>query len=68
MSLNDSIANTLTLIRNACRAKHESVDVPCSSMAKAIVEILKQEGYIENYRVSEDNKQGALRIYLRYSQ
>jgi len=66
MSLTDPIANTLTSIRNACSAKHESVDVPSSSMTKAIAEILKQEGYIENYRFSEDNKQGVLRIYLRY--
>ena len=66
MSLTDPIANTLTLIRNASKAKHESVDVPSSKMTKSIAEILKQEGYIENYRFSEDGKQGILRIYLRY--
>lgn len=66
MSLTDPIANTLTLIRNATRARHESVDVPSFKMAKAIAEILRQDGYIENYRFSEDGKQGILRIYLRY--
>ncbi len=66
MSLTDPISNTLTLIRNATRARHESVDVPSSKMVKAIAEILKQNGYIENHRFSEDGKQGILRIYLRY--
>lgn len=66
MSLTDSISNSLTLIRNASRARHESVDIPSSKMIKAIAEILKQDGYIENYRFSEDGKQGILRVYLRY--
>lgn len=67
MSLTDPIANVLTLIRNACRAGYENVDMPSSEMSKSIAEILKQEGYIENYRFSQDGKQGILRIYLRYS-
>lgn len=54
------------MIRNATRAGHESVDVPSSTMAQSIAAVLKQEGYIENYRFSEDGKQGILRIYLRY--
>ena len=66
MSLNSSVANMLTMIRNACRARHESVDIPSSNMLKSIAETLKQEGYIENYRFSEDGKQGILRVYLRY--
>ncbi|MFC1646635.1 30S ribosomal protein S8 [Candidatus Omnitrophota bacterium] len=66
MSLTDPISNSLTLIRNATRARHESVDVPSSKIVKAIAELLKQDGYIENYRFSEDGKQGILRIYLRY--
>lgn len=66
MSLTDPIANTFTLIRNASRARHESVDVPSSRMVKALADILKQDGYIENYRHSEDGKQGVVRIYLRY--
>lgn len=66
MSLTSPIANMLTSIRNAYRAKHESVDISSSKMAISIAKILKQEGYIENYRFSEDKKQGILRIYLRY--
>jgi small subunit ribosomal protein S8 len=66
MGLTDPIANCLTLIRNASRARHESVDIPSSNMVKAIADILKQEGYIENFRFSEDGKQGILRVYLRY--
>ncbi|MDD5005550.1 MAG: 30S ribosomal protein S8 [Candidatus Omnitrophica bacterium] len=66
MSLTDSISNTLTLIRNASRARHENVDIPSSGIAKAILDILKQNGYIENYRFSEDGKQGVLRVYLKY--
>lgn len=66
MALTSSIGNVLTIIRNGCRAHHESVDVPSSNMAKAVVEVLKQEGFIENYRYSDDGKQGTLRIYLRY--
>lgn len=66
MSLTDPIANTFTCIRNATRAHHESVDVPSSKMVMALAEVLKQDGYIENYRHSEDGKQGILRIYLRY--
>lgn len=66
MSFNDSIANMLTLVRNASRAKHEKVDIPNSRMLEALADILKEEGYIENFRVIKDNKQGILRIYLRY--
>jgi len=66
MSLTDSIANMLTLIRNASKAKHEYVDIPSFNMAKAIAQILKDDGYILNFRISENNKQGILRVYLRY--
>ncbi|MDD5618177.1 MAG: 30S ribosomal protein S8 [Candidatus Omnitrophica bacterium] len=66
MSLNDPISNMLTVIRNGCKARHESVDVPSSGTIKAIAEILKKERFIENYRLSEDGKQGLLRVYLKY--
>jgi len=66
MSLNDSVANMFTLIRNASNARHEFVDIPSFKMAKSIAQILKDEGYVLNFRVSENNKQGILRIYLRY--
>ncbi|HAJ57421.1 MAG TPA: 30S ribosomal protein S8 [Candidatus Omnitrophica bacterium] len=66
MSLSDPIANMLTLIRNAARAKKDKADVPHSAMLTAIAGILKQEGYIDNYRVIKDSKQGVLRLYLKY--
>ncbi len=67
MQITDPIADLLTRIRNANSAKHESVDVPASNMKKAIVEILLKEGYIKNYRVIDDNKQGVIRITLKYT-
>ena len=67
MSMTDPIANMLTLVRNATRAKSEKVDIPNSKILAAIADILKKEGYIENFRVIKDTKlQGTLRVYLRY--
>lgn len=66
MSLTDPIANMLTRVRNAARAKHEKVDVPHSKILEAMADLFKQEGYIDNFRVVKDTKQGVLRIYLRY--
>ena len=66
MSLSDPIANMLTMIRNAARAKKEKVDIPHSKTLTSIADILKREGYIDNYRVIKDTKQGLLRVYLRY--
>ena len=66
MSLSDPIANMLTPIRNGARAKKEKVDIPHSKILVEIAELLKQEGYIDNYRVIKDTKQGALRVYLKY--
>jgi small subunit ribosomal protein S8 len=57
----------LTVIRNGARAKHEKVDIPNSKILVAIADILKKEGYIDNYRIIKDVKvQGILRVYLRY--
>ena len=67
MQITDPIADLLTRIRNANSAKHESVDVPASNMKKAIVEILKEEGYIKGYTVKEDDKQGVITITLKYT-
>ena len=64
--LSDPIADFLTRIRNASRAEHEKVDVPSSKLKLRMAEILKSEGFIKNYRVLEDNKQGMLRVYLKY--
>ncbi len=66
MSMTDTIADMLTRIRNACMAKHEKVDVPASKMKIGIAKILKEKGYIQNYKLIKDGKQGILRITLRY--
>jgi len=62
----DPIADLLTRIRNASRAEHEKVDIPASKLKVRIAELLKDEGFIKNYRVLEDAKQGTLRVYLKY--
>jgi len=62
----DPIADLLTRIRNASRAEHEKVDIPSSKLKVRIAEILKDEGFIKNFRVLEDEKQGTLRVYLKY--
>ena len=62
----DPIADLLTRIRNASRAEHEKVDIPASKLKIRIVEILKDEGFVKNFRVLEDKKQGTLRVYLKY--
>ena len=64
--LSDPIADFLTRIRNASRAEHEKVDIPSSKLKLRMAEILKDEGFIKNFRVIEDNKQGVLRVYLKY--
>ena len=66
MQITDPIADLLTRIRNASSSKHETVDVPASNMKKAIVEILNDEGYIKDFQVIEDGKQGVIRITLKY--
>ena len=62
----DPIADMLTRVRNASRAEHEKVDIPASRLKVRIAEILKDEGFIKNFRVLEDKKQGTLRVYLKY--
>ena len=66
MVMTDPIADYLTRIRNANMVKHESLEVPASNIKKSITEILKNEGFIKDYEVIEDNKQGVLRIFLKY--
>ncbi len=67
MSMTDPIADLLTRIRNALIARHDRVDVPASKIKVAIVRILKDEGFIKNFKVSKDNKQGMIRVFLKYS-
>ncbi|MDN6028425.1 MAG: 30S ribosomal protein S8 [Lactobacillus sp.] len=66
MVMTDPIADYLTRIRNANMAKHGSVEIPASNIKKSISEILKNEGFIRNYEVTDDNKQGIIKIDLKY--
>ncbi len=66
MQITDAIADMLTRIRNANSAKHETVDIPCSNIKKAIAEILLEEGYIKSYTVIDDTKQGVIKVTLKY--
>ena len=68
MQISDVIADMLTRIRNANDAKHETVDVPASNLKKSIAEILLEEGYIKNFQIVEDGKQGIIRVTLKYAQ
>ncbi|MDQ0340200.1 small subunit ribosomal protein S8 [Caldalkalibacillus uzonensis] len=64
--MTDPIADMLTRIRNANAVRHQSLEVPASNLKKQIVEILKREGFIRDAEYIEDNKQGIIRIYLKY--
>ncbi|MGH7441796.1 MAG: 30S ribosomal protein S8 [bacterium] len=65
MSMNDPISDMLTRIRNAANAKHEKADVPVSRLKTEIVKILKDEGYVKNYRVLEDKERPFIRVYFK---
>jgi len=67
MSKTDPIADYLTQIRNASRAKHRKVDIPASNLKRQITRILQEEAYIKNHTIIEDGKQSLIRIYLKYS-
>ena len=66
MSMSDPMADMLTRIRNAGMAKFESVDIPLSKLKKGVAEMLKKEGYINDYSVIQDNIQGILKVDLKY--
>jgi len=66
MVMTDPIADMLTRIRNANMVRHEKLEVPASKMKREIAEILKREGFIRDVEYIEDNKQGILRIFLKY--
>ena len=68
MQITDPIADMLTRIRNANNQKHDTVDVPASNMKKSIAQILLEEGYIKNFQIISDGKQGVIRITLKYLQ
>ncbi|MBN1481446.1 30S ribosomal protein S8 [candidate division KSB1 bacterium] len=67
MSKTDPIADYLTRIRNATRAKHRKVDIPASNLKKEITRILQEECYIKNHIIIEDSMQSIIRIYLKYT-
>ena len=68
MSRTDLIADVFTIIRNAIMANKQTADVPASNTIKSILDILKKQNYIDNFKLIEDKKQGLLRIYLKYIQ
>ena len=66
MSMTDPIADMLTRIRNACHAGHRRVDIPASKLKREIARVLAETRFIDNFAFIEDDKQGVLRVYLRY--
>ena len=64
----DTIGEFLTRIRNAGMAKHEKVDVPSSNLRTGVAKVLQDAGFIRSYKVAKDNKQGVMRVYLRYNE
>lgn len=68
MQITDSIADLLTRIRNANTAKHDTVEIPASNLKKSIVQILLDEGYIKDFTVTEDGKQGVIKVVLKYTE
>lgn len=68
MSMTDPIADMLTRIRNAGMAKHQKLDVPSSQLKVAVATVLKDLGYIKNFKTISDDKQGVLRIYLKFDE
>jgi len=64
--MTDPISDMLVRIRNAIKAKHEKVNIPASKLKNEIAVILKEEGFIKNFKLIKDRKQGILRIYLKY--
>ena len=67
MAVSDPIADFLTAIRNAVRAKHRKLDMPASRLKTELAKVLLRERFINNFKLIEDSKQGILRVYLKYS-
>lgn len=68
MTMSDPVADMLTRIRNANMVRHEKLEVPASNMKREIAEILKREGFVRDVEFVKDNKQGIIRIFLKYGQ
>lgn len=68
MAISDPIADFLTRIRNSIKAQHRYVDIPWSKMRQNLAEVLKNQGFIENYIMKiDDNKRGTMRLFLKYA-
>ena len=67
MNMTDPIADMLTRIRNAVNARHENVSVPASKLKMAIADVLRREGFIENFEVVEEGPKRSLKVRLRYT-
>ena len=68
MSMTDPMADLLTRIRNAGMAGHAKLDVPSSNLKVAVANVLQEQGYLKNFKVISDSKQGILRIFLKYDE
>jgi small subunit ribosomal protein S8 len=66
MTMTDPISDFLTRLRNALKSRHETVDIPISKMKVDVARIMKEEGFIDNFKAIEDKTQGTLRLYLKY--
>ena len=66
MAMSDPIADMLTRIRNGAKAEFAKVDIPGSKLKIELARVLKEQGYIKNHKFLEDEKQGVLRVYLKY--
>src|SRR4051812_50141047 len=67
MSMTDPVADLLTRIRNASKEKHEKVEVPASRLKANVVRVLKEEGYIKNFRLQREEGRPVLKVYLKYT-
>lgn len=67
MSMTDPVADLLTRIRNAVREKHEHVEVPASRLKANVVRVLKEEGYIKNFRLQREEGRPVIKVYLKYA-
>ena len=68
MTMSDPIADMLTRIRNGIMVSYDSVDIPSSKLKINIAKILKSEGYIKNYKIMADKRQGVIRVFLKYDE
>ncbi|MCM2276566.1 MAG: 30S ribosomal protein S8 [Oligoflexia bacterium] len=67
MSMTDPIADLLTRIRNAAKEKHEKVEIPASRLKANVVRVLKEEGYIKNFRLQREEGRPVIKVYLKYT-